>query len=165
MPYIIVLTHKQQIKVNDCWYACTQMLLNWKNGTKTKPNVQKGTHTKYLHSGLLGHTLQADHKSKHLDGVLDENDLKPLTDLDLSDTRRTERKLLVHGPIIVGGEFGEILQHLITGLGHFIVVAGVDNANNKFWIHDPWHSKPQWVDLDWVNNNTWSGNACHFVCK
>jgi len=166
MPYTIPLTHKRQTKANDCWYACTQMLLTWKNnGGYAKPNLSKGTDTRYLHSGLLGHTLRADHKSKHLDGVLAENNLKTLPTLDLSDVRKTEKALQVHGPIIVGGDYGEILKHLFKGFGHFIVVAGVDDQNDKFWIHDPWHSKPQWIDLAWVRDNAWGGDACNFVCK
>jgi hypothetical protein len=166
VSYKILLTHKHQTKANDCWYACTQMLLTWKNkGITAKPNISKGTHTGHLHSGLLGHTLHADHKSKHLDGVLAENDLIALRNLDLSDMKKAEKALQTHGPIIVGGDYGEILNHLIKGLGHFIVVAGVDDQNDKFWIHDPWHKQPQWVDQAWVRDNAWSGDACNFICK
>lgn len=82
--YVIRIKHKQQTTSNDCWYACAQMLLTWKyGGVKTKPS---GHHTGKLHTGPLAHTLHADYmQSKHLKGVLNENGLKIITRLDLTD--------------------------------------------------------------------------------
>jgi len=163
--YVIQVTHKHQTKANDCWYACTQMLLTWKHGGKTKP---VGQHTNRLHSGLLGHTLHADYiQSKHLRGVLQENGLRRLTtrEVNLNRFQSVNDALNQHGPIIVGGTFGEILRHLIKGMGHFIVIAGVDEANDRFWIHDPWHTHGAWMNRPRLLQLAWNDDDSQFVCN
>jgi hypothetical protein len=164
LHYVIGIPHKHQTKANDCWYACTQMLLTWKNGVKTKP---AGAHTNRLHSGLFGHTLHADYlQSKHLSGVLQENGLRLLTtrDVDFNHFQSVYSVLNRYGPISVGGNFGEVLRHLIKGMGHYIVIAGVDEANRRFWVHDPWHTKPQWTDQARVVQLAWYDDDSQFAC-
>jgi hypothetical protein len=162
---IVKVDHKQQTKANDCWYACTQMLLTWKNGVKTKPS---GHHTSYLHAGPLGHTLHADFvASKHLAGVLTENGLKrlPTHKIDFGRPKSIYDALCMNGPIIVGGTFGEVLRHLIKGLGHYVVLAGIDEAGDRLWIHDPWHSKAHWMDRGHFAQLAWYDDDSQFVCN
>jgi hypothetical protein len=161
---IVKVAHKHQTKANDCWYACTQMLLTWKNGVKTKPS---GQHTAHLHSGLLGHTLHADYiQSKHLAGVLQENGLRRLktTEIDFGNYSSVYKALFAYGPIIVGGTYGEILRHRIRGMGHYVVLAGLDEAGDRFWVHDPWHTKGLWMDRAQFEQHAWYDDDSQFVC-
>ncbi len=161
---IAQVPHKHQTKANDCWYACTQMLRSWKTGVKTKA---AGAHTAHLHAGPLGHTLHADYlNSKHLAGVLNENGLRRLTTAEINLTQHASvyKALFVNGPIIVGGTYGEILRHLIKGMGHFVVLAGVDEANDRYWIHDPWHRRPNWMDRGHFAQLAWYDDDSQFVC-
>lgn len=172
MPRYIVepaVVHKHQTKSNDCWYACIQMLQTWKNAStgglgKVKPH---GHHTMHLHAGLLGHRLSSDFAgSKHYRHILEENSLKCLgcAQVNFVNLATLEGALRRYGPIMVGGEYGELIRHLIKGVGHYIVVAGVDSTNNQILVFDPWHSQPHWMDQNWVADKAWFDDDSQIVC-
>lgn len=172
------LTHKQQTKANDCWYACIQMLKTWKaQGKKTKA---VGTHTSYLHGGVLGHKLRPDALgSKHFKHVLAENDMITIDNVFGISLKTMELPqgytgasalgaLMKHGPIIIGGEYGQIKvagQLFMDNLGHFIVLAGLDTASKKYWIYDPDKRYPSWRDATWIADRWWNHDEAAIVLK
>ena len=166
MPvYTIPLTHKTQTKCNDCWYASIQMLETWQNaGAKTKPS---GAHTMHLHSGILGHRLHADlHMSKHFQHVLTENGLicLPQQVLDLTDVNSVYNALQTYGPIMVGGNFGELMGGLVKNLGHFVVLAGVRTVQRQYMVHDPWENVgPKWMTVAAFNAKAWGDDESSIV--
>jgi len=160
--------HKHQTKANDCWYACVQMLQTWKNAKNGgQGNVKPaGLHTMHLHAGILGHRLTADiHNSKHFASILTENHLRCLgtAHINFANIASVEAALRNYGPIMVGGTFGELLWHLVKKQGHYIVIAGSDDTNNRFHVYDPWHSVPHWLAQNWVVQNAWYDDDSQIV--
>jgi hypothetical protein len=163
MPvFEIALQHKKQTKLNDCWYASTQMLKTYAKGTKTKA---AGDHTRRLHSGLFGHTLNSDmKKSKHFEYVLAENDLVPVprSEMRLYNLASVRTALEKYGPIIIGGEFYKVL---FKKFGHYIVLAGVDTDKRTYKIYDPAWGKngPEWISADLINAGSFNGDESNFA--
>jgi hypothetical protein len=161
----IQLAHKEQTKLNDCWYASIQMLKTWKNwGTKVKPS---GAHTKHLHAGLFGHKLNADSgKSKHFEKVLTENNIicLPRTVLRLQEPESLLDALQTYGPIMSGGTFGKAMRGLIKNLGHYVVLAGVDTISGYYMLHDPWEAiGPKWMKGTEFCQMAWNDNESNFA--
>lgn len=156
------LRHKKQSKLNDCWYASIQMLKTQANGgVKTKTS---GTHSDYLHSGPIGHRLNADTASKHYQHVIDENGLKclPRAECPLYLPNKVLEVLKKYGPIMVGGTFGSVLW-MKHRFGHYIVLAGVDTDRLLYKINDPNENRALWVAIQEVANNAWTTDPYMFV--
>jgi hypothetical protein len=137
------LTHKKQTKLNDCWYACIQMIKSHRFGAKVKPmgsgvrNHRTGT---LLGRSIWGHALGGD--DTEFDNILTQNNLKEIKGGGYSSILTVKNSLQLNGPLIFGGEFGTLGKNIFTGnalirAGHYIVVVGVDEARQILVIHDP----------------------------
>lgn len=154
---IYPVTPKHRSKMNDCWYASIQMLVSARGGAKTKP---MGADVAYVHVGTGGHRLNA--VGKHIDEIKKANGLHDITALiDLSDVGGIATAPAAHGPLMVGGRFGALLNLPISQtaigrmFGHWIVVAGSDAGTDSVWIHDPllwvgtWMPHAKFESLSW----------------
>jgi hypothetical protein len=134
------------------------MLKTHKAGVKTKAS---GLATQHLHSGLLGHRLTADSlHSKTFAQVVTENNLKVLPAWQIGTFHNAdtiESLLRGKGPIMVGGNIGQIFSGLLKHLGHWVVVAGVRDTtgHTELWVHDPWHTQPHWQNALAFQNLAW----------
>ncbi|MEX3629185.1 MAG: papain-like cysteine protease family protein [Burkholderia sp.] len=136
---------KRQTKPADCWYACIQMMLSWKNGTTTKP---MGNSVQQHRSGIFGRKLAFG--SREGGRIMDDNGLVAVGDkLELNDPASMKSLLENHGPIILVGKFDPLRQ------GHFILLTGVDPASRQVAIQDPgWTGGTQWHPLEYLNRVT-----------
>src|SRR5688572_1476956 len=93
---------KTQTKMNDCWYACIQMMKSWKAGAKTKPS---GSNTLNHRSSMTGQAIRF-YDDVGIE-VLKENKLIFLYDEFKFDDMTTlyfcSQK---YGPLIASGKFG-----------------------------------------------------------
>ncbi len=140
------------------------MLKTWRDGTKTKP---EGDHTLHLHSGILGHRLNAvSAESKHFTYVLTENNLGCLSraEFDPNNADGVIRCLEQHGPIIIGGRYGQFGP--FKELGHFIVLAGVNATATKreYKVHDPDQAAPKWRLARKITDGWWGDDESAIVC-
>jgi hypothetical protein len=129
-------------------------------GKRTEPT---GKHTQHLHSGMFGHKLNSDlEKSKHAKYVLEENGLivVPLLELHLYDLGTVLTALQKYGPIMILGDFYKVLS---IGLGHYIVLAGVDTDKKTLKIHDPAKLNPKWISADLINSSALNNNSSQFA--
>lgn len=157
------IVHKHQTKLNDCWYACMQMLRTHRaNGTKVKPmgsGVNNHRKAGFANGGFWGQTLGQD--DTEFDTILQQNKLKLLNNANLTSTAAIQATLDLHGPIMVGGDFGKIgrirgtHKWMLEGLGHFVVVAGVNQQSGKVQIHDPWHTRGTEMSFTDFNAQVW----------
>lgn len=145
----IQLTHKHQTRLNDCWYACIQMIRTWKEGVKTKASgagVTAHRNRGPLGGGFWGFTLGAG--DAEWNNILQQNQLLDVSDSVATNTAHSIQAAVdLHGPLIFGGDFGKVgrvpgtRRHLMTGMGHYIVVVGTSGASDMVHIHDPWHTQ------------------------
>lgn len=93
------IPHKRQTKMNDCWYACTQMLLSWREGEKTKP---RGTAVaQHRDVWAFGRTLSFG--SNQGEQVKRDNGLISIgSRLTMDDVGSVHRVLERYGPFIIG---------------------------------------------------------------
>jgi hypothetical protein len=77
-----------------------------------------------------------------------------------------ETALQKFGPIMVGGNFGQLMGGLISNLGHFVVLAGVKtdpDGVTQLKIHDPWENVgPKWVPALEFSQKAW-GDGESFI--
>lgn len=145
MPYIN-LTHKQQTRLNDCWYACIQMLKTWRAGAKTKPTgnaVNAHRNAGAFGGGFWGHTLGG--ADPQYQAILTENALREVSDSVYTNTATDLQTAIDNfGPLIIGGDFGQVARirgtnnWILKGMGHYIVAVGTDPG--QVHVHDPWRS-------------------------
>lgn len=137
------LTHKKQTKLNDCWYACIQMIKTHRFGTKAKP-IGSGVSTHrtgtLLGKSIWGNPLGGD--DPEFEKILKDNNLRQLTFNAYTSMDVIEQCLNLYGPIIFGGDFGIVVKNVFTGkaairAGHYIVVVGVDRSGGNVIVHDP----------------------------
>jgi hypothetical protein len=136
--------HKRQTKAMDCWYACVQMLLTWQNAwEKSKP--RGAAISSHRNRFALGRKLSfgtPTGKRVQTDNGLVEVGL----DLRKDDIDTVERVLRRHGPFIIGGDYGP------CGAGHFVVICGVDTANNRVLRENPgWGYGRAWKPLSYLD--------------
>lgn len=146
LPFIN-LTHKKQTRLNDCWYACMQMLKTWQAGdVKTKaigPAVNAHRNAGAFGGGFWGHTFgQGDAQYQ---SILNENGLRDVGHLAYTNTATDLQTAIDNlGPLIIGGDFGQVARirgtntWILKGMGHYILAVGTDPG--QVHIHDPWHS-------------------------
>lgn len=137
------ITHKNQTRLNDCWYACIQMLRTYKNnGLKTKPQGVTLHRDKKLFAPVWGNPLGADDPEYR--NILEANDLRDVSaSVGVGSLKLLQEAVDTYGPLIVGGGFGKLLRvpgtnrWLVRGLGHYVVVAGTDTVADTVLINDP----------------------------
>lgn len=137
------LVHKNQTKLNDCWYACIQMIKSHRFGTKAKP-IGSGV-TTHRTGTLLGRSIWGNplgEDDPQFKKIMSDNNLRTLDFDAYSTIDIIESCLNLYGPVIYGGEFGIIFTNIFTGkaayrAGHYIVVVGVDKNTGSLWVHDP----------------------------
>lgn len=164
MPYLN-LTHKTQTKLNDCWYACIQMLKTYQAGQKTKPTgAAVNAHRKAgaLNGGFWGHALGAN--DPQFVGILQQNGLQDVSD-DVGTNSVEAIQLYIdrYGPLIIGGDFGQVARirgtntWLLKGMGHYIVLIGTDPG--VVHIHDPWHTHRTQMPFATFRAQVWKATA------
>jgi hypothetical protein len=134
--------HKKQTKAKDCWYASIQMLLSWREGQKSKP---KGAAvTKNRDVWALGRTL--DFGSDTGAQVIRDNGLTEIgLEIDPTAIASVLAALKKYGPFIVGGDYGP------CGMGHFVVVCGVNTTTNMIQRDNPaWGYGKAWKPLSYL---------------
>jgi hypothetical protein len=159
------ITHKQQTKMNDCWYACIQMIRTHRaNGTKTKA-IGAAVHTHRagvkLTPWIWGQPIADNHPN--WSQILLDNKLKELPNQWGTQTtlKEIQDTMELHGPLIVGGSFGKVGRifgsdmYLAKGQGHYIVVCGTDSQANVVHVDDPWAGKEN-MPLATFRQNVWS---------
>jgi hypothetical protein len=170
MPHVMcVVPHKHQSKLNDCWYACIQMIRTTHVGQKTKT---VGADANYLHGGAGGHRLGPG--GNHMPGIMHDNQLVDITSrIDLTSIDNggsggvsIARMLQTRGPFMLIGNFGAAINIPVIQVavgrvfGHWIVVAGADDmgATERVWIHDPMLWAGKWMSLQRLNALYMPGN-------
>ena len=150
MPRLEIV-HKHQARLNDCWYACIQMIRTWKHdGAKTKAvgaGVRAHRGRGLFGGGFWGWTLGKH--SPQWQAILDENELIDVGwDVGTNACASVQHYVDQYGPLIVGGDFGKVgrlpgtSKHVLTEQGHYIVVAGTSGASDIVHVNDPWHTRP-----------------------
>jgi hypothetical protein len=146
------VAHKKQTKLFDCWYACIQMLISFREGTKTKPVGAAQIHRDVK---LIGRKLGP---SETMDQIKEEHGLVDLSGRisrkdALQDAKEMNRLLKEYGPIMISGQFGGLKipfmnRIVVRTANHFIVLAGTDDVQNRLWIHDPIADGPKWMSCE-----------------
>ena len=142
--------------MNDCWYACIQMLLSWSEGEKAKP---KGAAVaSHRDVWAFGRTLSFGSNQGH--DVKRDNGLVSIgSSLDPSDINSVHAILKKFGPFIVGGTYGP------CGAGHFMVICGVNTDTNMIYRDNPaWGYGKAWEKLSYLKKVwtvTGSSNVDH----
>jgi len=165
MPRLQIV-HKHQTRLNDCWYACIQMLRTWKNGAKTKASgagVSAHRNQGLLSGGFWGWTLGSE--DAEWNNILTQNELVDVSTLVGSNSPASIQLAVdQHGPLLFGGNFGKVgripgtRRHILTGQGHYIVVAGTSGASNIVHVNDPWHTKATDMDFGDFRTEVWKGD-------
>lgn len=165
MPRINI-AHKKQTKLNDCWYACIQMIKTHKaNGIKCKPigtGVTAHREAGAARGGFWGHALGKS--DTEFNKIMSDNNIRVLGFADMTSLNTIQQCIDIYGPLIVGGDFGKIARirgtnkWLMTGFGHYIVLAGTEATNNILYIHDPWRSHGTEMPFATFDQQVWKGN-------
>lgn len=136
--------HKKQTKMQDCWYACIQMLLSWREGQKTKPKGDAVQNHRDVWA--FGRTLSFG--SNTGDQVKRDNGLVSIgSELDADDIGSVHKALKKYGPIIVGGKYGP------CGAGHFVVICGVNTETDMIYRDNPaWGYGKDWKPLSYLKD-------------
>ena len=138
-----IVSPKTQTKMNDCWYACIQMLRSTIMGVKSKPqgDVTLGHRDKRV----VGRKLSfGDDNGKH---ALLENQLVDVSGLvNFNDLEGFGDVLLNHGPLIACGKFA-----FFNKFGHCIVISGCNTQNGMVTVYDPgWGEGRQTKPWDYI---------------
>ena len=141
-PLVYDFPHKQQTKACDCWYACIQMLLSWREGVKAKPKGQSVMNHRNVWA--VGRTL--DFGTNEGDEIKRDNGLVSIGNLlDYDDIGSVHDILKKYGPFIVGGTYGP------CGLGHFVVIGGVNTNTEMIYRDNPaWGYGKAWKNLSYL---------------
>jgi hypothetical protein len=151
-PQVYNFPHKRQTKANDCWYACTQMLLSWRAGQKAKP--QGVAVTNHRDVWAFGRTLSFGSNTGQQ--VMRDNGLVNVGHrLELGDIQSVKAVLDDNGPFIIGGHYGP------CGAGHFVVICGCDTATDMVYRDNPaWGYDKAWKSINYLNK-AWKDSAGH----
>src|SRR5262245_54496427 len=120
---------KIQLKMFDCWYACTMMIRSAACGSRV--TSLPGAAEEHRSRPILGRKL-AFAGSVGTD-IIRENDLLDVSGkLKLNDIESLYRCLQSYGPIIACGKFA-----IFNTQCHCIVISGCDTVTGNVSIYDP----------------------------
>ena len=124
-----IVSPKTQTKMNDCWYACIQMLKSSIMGAKTKPAGP----TTLSHRNVKGIGRKLSFATATGGHVMAENQLVDVSNKVKLDRILTLAKVLeAYGPVMAGGKFG-----FFNTAGHFIVISGCNTDTGLVTVYDP----------------------------
>ena len=151
------IVHKKQSKLNDCWYACIQMLKTYRHGEKTKTIGDAALNLRNV--PIMGRTLRAAEDNTVFHEILNQNGLLRVATrnefkgfLANHDDELVLRSLQKLGPIMIGGMYGRLLG---KKMGHFIVLSGIDTERQMYKINDPDKSQADWRSYYRVKKDYW----------
>ena len=128
LEYEIVFP-KTQTRMNDCWYACIQMLRCTIMGEKTKPQGDKTL--EHRDRKVIGRKLGFG--TEIGEQIINENQLFDVSGLvRFSEIKDLEDVLSRFGPVIACGKFA-----FFNKFGHCIVISGCNTDSGMVSIYDP----------------------------
>lgn len=124
-----IVSPKIATKMNDCWYACIQMIKSATMGVKTKPAGA----TTLSHRNITPFGRGLSFATTVGVQVMAENKLEDVSEKVKLDRILTLAEVLeTRGPVIACGKFG-----FFNTAGHCIVISGCNTDTGLVAVYDP----------------------------